>query len=596
MSEDVKITIIIENQNGIERREEVTHESGATLLSTLQKTNYISESFCGGNGKCGRCRVQFLEGAPLPGAVERSVFSPDELRKGFRLACMVRPKNSCVIRPAFVFSTKRNVVTDVITMSDKDDLVGQPQNKVLPYLIAVDLGTTTIAMQLRETESGKVVDSYCAMNPQRRYGADVLSRIQAANEGHAEEMQESVKEVIRQGVRQFLKTCGRAHEHNLQENIQQGQTSKHHSQENVQQGQTNKHDVQRFAQLIQGICIAGNTTMGHLFMGLSTKTLGESPFTPVEIGWQRTNLLVEYQPEVTDAQEATSVQESASVQELDSVQKSTSVPEAAITLSLPVLLVPGISTFVGGDIVAGLYYCGLLPQLESQKKQAALFLDLGTNGEMALTDGRQMLVTATAAGPAFEGGVSAAIPGSDMIALVSSLLEREMMDETGLLAEPYFSQGVEVCGERVSTLAESGQKFVLRQKDIRDLQMAKAAVRAGIECLWNKMGQPAITMIYLAGGFGYYLDTKAAVHIGLLPEQMIDTAQKTNSEQMAAEPKAKVQAVGNTALAGAYIIGRDVWSGRLKEEKLSDAILTIQSINLAREQAFEEIYLQSMNF
>lgn len=507
MSETIKITIIIETKNGIEQNREVTHELGATIMSTLQKTNLISESFCGGIGKCGRCRVQFLQGAPLPTALERSVFLPEELRAGYRLACMVKPKNSCVIRLALIKSDKMDVITNVMKMSEKNDLTSQQKNTFFDsvpaetkerYIVAVDLGTTTIAMQLHELYSGKIIATYCEVNPQRKFGADVLSRIQAAGKGHAEEMKESVWQVIQNGIKKF--------------------------------------DAP-----IACICIAGNTTMEHLLMGLPVESLGRSPFTPVEIGLQKT----EFQ-------------------------------------GIPVYVTPGISTFVGGDIVAGLYYCGLL-DFEHQSEEVILFLDLGTNGEMALTDGKKMFVAATAAGPAFEGGAGAAVPGSDMVAMIASLLKQGIIDETGLLQEPYFAEGITVAPQ-----------IHLTQKDIRDIQMAKAAVCAGVEILWEKMDKPSIKKVYLAGGFGYYLDVEAALDIGLLPEHILDRQDETMKKDKARRENiaAKIKSVGNTSLAGAFQIGRDLWAGKLCEPEA----LVIESINLAKQEKFQEIYLQNLNF
>ena len=143
------------------------------------------------------------------------------------------------------------------------------------------------------------------------------------------------------------------------------------------------------------------------------------------------------------------------------------------------------------------------------------------------------------------------------------------MDETGLFTEPYFTEGVTV-----------GQPAVkLHNKDIRDIQMAKAAVRAGIEILWRQMGEPEIGRVYLAGGFGYYLDAEAAFCIGLLPAGM----------------RGKVESVGNTSLAGAFRIGRDLWRHKTDKKTLERRISYIESVNLAEQEAFEELYVRYMN-
>ncbi len=502
MSEHIQITIAVSESV----KKNVTHHTDETLMSTLLKNNLISENLCGGTGKCQRCRVQFLQAAPLPGSTERTAFSPDELRQGYRLACMAKPKNDCVIRLDFPNSQKIDIITDMIEMSGDIDHKSQ-ENGRTGSIIAVDLGTTTIAMQLMDAETGAVLDTYCSLNPQRSYGADVLSRIRAAGMGHAEELRSSVWKVLQDGVDRFSHAS------------------------------------------IRCMCIAGNTTMEHLLMGLPTESLGRSPFTPVEIGLQQCMM-----PEGSAVRSE--------------------------TLTFPVYVTPGISTFVGGDIAAGLYHCHLFPHGISHgislddSDGAVLFIDLGTNGEMAITDGKRMIVTATAAGPAFEGGAGASVQGSDMIALTASLLAKGIIDETGLLAESYFETGISI------PLPGRTEQIHLAQKDIRDLQMAKAAVRAGVEILCEKMGSPKLAKVYLAGGFGYYLDVEAAVKIGLLPESVREVT----------------HAAGNTSLAGAFKIGRDLVTQQVSKESLEQKLCGIESVNLAEQENFESLYLGYLNF
>lgn len=510
IKKDIKITVILSDEKSNElldvkkeRSAIVTHDFSTTIMSTLIKNKLIDGSFCGGRGDCGRCRVQFLEGVTLPTSLERSIMTAEELRKGYRLACMARSKDNCVIRLALMEEKKIAVITDMMHVTQENDPLGQQKtdsaNRKAPVsntgvfdmdetMIAVDLGTTTIAMQLMEIGTGHIIDTYCEMNPQRVYGSDVLSRIQASCEGKREVLQQLVIGVLERGVVRFR---GRVHS-------------------------------------IRCMCIAGNTTMEHLLMGYDVLSLGKSPFVPVEIGLQ------EYRSEKWE---------------------------------FPVWVTPGITAFVGGDIVSGLYALNMLPGNTVTKVR--MLIDLGTNGEMAITDGIEMTVTATAAGPAFEGGAGAGIIGSDMIANAATLLRRGILDETGLLEEPYFTEGI-IVGE---------PPVRMDNKDIRDLQMAKAAVRAGVEILWKKMGCPEIDQIYLAGGFGCYLDVEAAFQIGLLPEWM----------------RGKVSAAGNTSLAGAYHIGCDLLQGRISKESLEQRLSSVTSINLAGQKAFEGLYIQYMD-
>lgn len=584
MSKEIKITIVIKKNDKAERkanagaREEelqkivMTHDSGATIMSTLLENGLVSGQFCGGRGTCGRCQIQYISPAPLPTAMERNSMEPEKLRQGYRLACMSRPKDNCVIRLAMSEERTVQILTRMIDVSDENDLNSQPmqmlsgqrttcqgmipQSTLSPnlvmqekedYMIAVDLGTTTIAMQLRGMDSGKVIDIYCEMNPQRSYGADVLSRIQASCAGAGRKLQEAVWKVLRKGVQQF---------------------------------QNNK--ITYGINNISCMCIAGNTTMVHLLMDYDVSRLGQSPFMPITL-----DLL-----------------------------------EESWENMFPVYIAPGISTFVGGDIVAGLYALSMLPgqktgkakkvvteQAETEQavtEQAVperavteqvvtdestpaknhqdsgkikMLIDLGTNGEMAVTDGDRMIVTATAAGPAFEGGASAQVIGTDMIALTAELLQTNVIEETGYMAtSPCQVRGI-----------------TITQKDIRDLQLAKAAVRAGTEILWQLLDKTGnrekilpqspeqaygLQRVYLAGGFGYYLDVEAAFSIGLLPDRM----------------RGKVQAVGNTSLEGAYRLGRDFHKKVLLKEEIQEMLARIEHVNLAKQEAFDELYIKYMNF
>lgn len=570
MSEKIKITVVMHDEkpnaetDGDSAGEMIlTQESSVTLMPVLLENGLMDGSFCGGRGDCGRCVVQFLKGAPLPTGLERSRLEPEELRQGYRLACVTRPKADCTVRIVRTEEKETPIVTDINLVSQKNDSNGQgnilfenrksaamkfdretkaeakseiKKSSVIPetkadvienfkvggkkssrYIIAVDLGTTTIAMQLRDAVTGAVADTYCEMNPQRRYGTDVLARIQASAEGHGAALRGLVCGAILRGCRQFAKY-----------------------------GE------------IACMCIAGNTTMEHLLLGYDVEGLGRSPFMPKETGQQILS------PEGLFSGSSGALGE----------EQSCSLWENA---DFPIYIAPCFSAFVGGDIVAGLYMLGLLgPETAGEEGKAAagrqtvLFVDLGTNGEMAITDGRRMIVTATAAGPAFEG--DGTMIGTDRIALTARLLRRGILDDTGLLAEPYFTEGVQI---------ENGKKSVcyFKQEDIRALQMAKAAVRAGVEILWEMMGHPEIGQVCLAGGFGYYLDVEAAVAIGLLPAYM----------------RGRVQAVGNTSLAGAYELGRDLSFGRTDAGWLEERTGLAESVNLAETEQFEGLYLKYMS-
>lgn len=382
------------------------------------------------------------------------------------------------------------------------------------FLAAVDIGTTTVAMQLRSLRDGSVLDTFTCLNPQGKYGADVLSRIEAAEDAQRKKaMCREIRDALKTGILQFQRTLTGA------------------------------------AMEIFGIVIAANTTMVHLLMDLDVSRMGKAPFLPETLSEIRTSLF-----------------------------------------GIPALILPGLSAFVGADIFAGIH------ALSMQKRQEiTLLLDLGTNGEMVLGNRERLIATAAAAGPAFEG--NADDYGTDLMALAARLLDEGLLDETGMLADPYFEEGIDIGGVR------------LTQGYIRQLQMAKAAICTGIRILCEKYGISSfqqIDKVFLAGGMGYYLSPEAAARIGLLP----------------AELAGKTVAVGNAALEGAFLYGwqrlrraeadftADERQPRAEFVSLADGQFfqaggasaadvlppRTEAFNLAEEPQFAERYLQEINF
>ena len=215
--------------------------------------------------------------------------------------------------------------------------------------------------------------------------------------------------------------------------------------------------------------------------------------------------------------------------------------------------------------MAGCCACGIF-----YREEITLLVDLGTNGELLLGNCRRRIACATAAGPAFEGGVNRGIWGADMVRFLAALRKEDILDETGLLAEPYFEKGVRI-----------GNVCVTKEA-VRSIQLAKAAVAAGIEILLDKYGisYDAVDRVVLAGGFGYYLNPEDSAEIGLLPRALAD----------------KAVSGGNTALSGALYSGRELllsdW-GSVKE-KLEKYRCGTEVVNLAGESKFNELYIQRM--
>ena len=395
------------------------------------------------------------------------------------------------------------------------------------YAIAIDLGTTTLAFSLVDIVSKKILHTVTMLNSQRKYGADVLSRIQASVDGKKEELRACIQKDLREGIDELLK------EYRIID--------------------------------IDHVVISGNTTMIHLLMDYDCSTLGVYPFAPVN-----TELI------------------SGTAEEIIGYKQ----PGAEIKTTI----LPSVSAFIGGDIVAGLYALDF-----ASNKEISLFVDLGTNGEIALGNCDRILTTSVAAGPAFEGGniscgtgsVAGAICaveinrndvsdiklntihnvppcgicGTGVIETVAELLKCGLIDETGLLADEYFDTGFPLKNEQ--------EPIIFTQQDIRQFQLAEAAVRTGIEVLTKEYGitTDEIDKVYIAGGFGYHLNINKAASIGLIPPELTT----------------KATAAGNTSLAGAVKY--------LGDTNASDTIQRIKNasedIILANDSDFQEVYLKN---
>ena len=526
---DIQILVKIRQKGSLtEACVNITCLKGMRLLEALQKQEIFLPAYCGGIGACGKCRVRLIKGSLPVTAEDRLIFSQKELDKGMRLACKAIVQENIEI---YIENVEENFFAvaagEAEVKKQKITYDGRPQD----FGIAVDIGTTTLAFSLIEMQSGNIVDSNTRVNSQRKFGADVISRIQASNDGKKAELMNCIKQDLLGGVEQFVK-----------QNLSQGQR-------------------------VRKIVIAGNTVMLHLLRGYSCEGFCRYPF----------------EPEMLDLEEL----------EFESVfgKSLLQIQQAEVTL------LPGISAFVGADITAGLLSCNIL-----EKGRTSLFLDLGTNGEMALCAGGRIAVASAAAGPVFEGGtilwgtgsIAGAISkvricqnhceiqtigkkppigicGTGVIEAAAELFLAGLMDKTGKLTEPFFSDGYPLAQ------TDFGEWIIFTQKDIRELQMAKAAIRSGIEILLLHMGirYEEIDNVYLAGGFGYFLDAAKAAAIGLLPKKWLS----------------KTKAVGNTSLKGAlsYLVNQD-------KKSLQKIMECAEEISLANDEYFGEFYYNNIDF
>lgn len=490
---------------------------GTSIYQILCENGVFIDAICGGNGTCGKCKIKLIQGELDITNKDSMYFSNEDLKEGYRLACMAYPKADCYIK---IDEKKQYQGIDL------GNNVLEYQNKITgEYGIAIDIGTTTIVYQLTDTKTGHVINQMTEINNNRMYGADVLSRIDAANKGMLPVMCMQLREQLRNGINK------------LYSKLSTGDDS-------------------------YKMVIAGNTTMIHILMGYSCEQLGKYPFKPVTTNW---------------------IYEDTTSLKLSQMKN-------------PVTILPGLSAFIGGDIIAGLSLVDF-----GMPGRKEFFLDLGTNGEMVVSDGNGNIFTASAsAGPAFEGGnitcgtgsISGAIEsckiennsveiktinnqrpvgicGSGIIEILYELRKNHIVDDTGLLMDEYFEKGYPIYTDNETNIN-------LNQKDIREIQMAKAAIAAGMEILLKHacLEISKFDTIYLAGNFGYHLNLNKAIGIGLL-----NNAWKT-----------KIKLLGNTSLKGAnnYLCG---W---IDENKVTSIINRAREIYFSNDSDFSDKYMHKM--
>ncbi|MCD8230766.1 MAG: ASKHA domain-containing protein [Clostridiales bacterium] len=551
-----QITVI---RNGVEKK--IEGKAGESLLTALSEHDIYLSAACGGKGRCGKCGVQMVSGATEIREADRQFFHEEQLEHGMRLACEAYPQEDCRVVIETGDESDFEIVTgyagkengengaaahegnDAIDINDTADAENREKMRESEYDIAIDIGTTTIAVSLIGRAGRKVCGTVTRINHQRAYGADVISRIQAANDGKLGELSRSIRMDLYESMVRLLSGAQAA-----------------------------------FSQ-IRRVAIAGNTTMGHLLMGYPCETLGVYPFDPVNI--ETTQVRFE---ELFGAAAA----------EMAGGDESPRYASEAID----VILLPGISTYVGADIAAGLLVCGF-----DHREEVNVLIDLGTNGEMAIGNREKILVTSTAAGPAFEGGniscgmgsVSGAIcqvemsgtdvayetiGGKDPLGLCGTgviestyeLLKEEWIDETGMLDEDYFEDGFPLAK------TPDGEDISFSQKDVREIQLAKSAVRAGLETLLLRYGvtYDEVSHIYLAGGFGFRMNLEKAAGIGLLPEELLE----------------RTEAAGNSSLGGAV----EYLTAETAETRMEEIIGIAEEIPLASDKDFNRFYTDFMFF
>ncbi len=612
MAHSVNITVVTEAKTRT-----VTVEEGTTLLEGLHGIyDFHIDASCGGKGTCGKCKVLIREGNDTDiQDAERKFLSPDEIRNGYRLACQYRlhdtitvvldgtEKAAQIVSHSKKFSGKHDPVIkkkylllSEPSLSDQRDDLSRVCNELessdvyvplslkrgLPsllrdsdyhvtavfsgdtliavekgdtcdknYGIAVDIGTTTIVVHLLDFSSGNIIDTVSGLNRQKILGADVISRIEycITNSHGLDTLHHKIVEQLGEMILDLLKR------NSIPDNR------------------------------VYSVMVAGNTTMLHLLAGIDPSGIATAPFTPGFLGRMS-----------------------------HPSQEFGDFPFHAL-----ISFIPSISGYVGGDIVAGILASGM-----HKREEFSILIDVGTNGEIALGNKDQLFCCSTAAGPAFEGahiscgmgGISGALDtlhidsgilsyttihdtqpvgicGSGIIDTVAALLESGIVDSTGRILDQDEIEAKPVKNFMKERLIEkdgpalllveasksgTNENIIFTQKDIREVQLAKAAIAAGVATLIHEAGISLedIGHLFIAGGFGSYISRESAALIGLIPAELLN----------------RTEFIGNTAGQGAI----ECSFSREQYSQCDTIVSLTKYIELSSNVFFQGKYMECMIF
>ena len=528
-----------------DQRVSITVEKGMSLLEAARKSGILLESPCNGSGSCGKCKVKILqrqdivlactEFAEADMTVEildrQDSHNVQIVQHGADLDIAVDSAVSKRYHPGS--HTTEVWIDQVLQGVEPGDTTGES------FGLVVDIGTTTLVAALFDLVTGREAASAASLNPQSHHAQDVLSRIKYA----------SGKEGLTVMHTEFISVLNRM----IDDLVLQAGIK---------------------ASRIYELVFSGNTCMLHLALGVDPAPLGRYPYIPaITGGWSYPAR--DYGIPVNDWAK--------------------------------VYLPPVMSAYVGADITSGILAAGL-----KQQAGLTLFVDVGTNGEMVLAADGGLIATSTAAGPAFEGmnityGMRASpgaiekfmvagdgtvtlqtigerepigICGSGLLDIVGELVKHGLIQKTGRLQpapdRPELAgRLVKKDGKTVFAVADA---VYLTQKDIRQVQLAKGAIRAGIEALLakNKVLPEAVHRVYIAGSFGYHLNPESLIHIGMLPQEFHN----------------KIEFLGNTSKTG----GQAFLLNHPARQAIRGVVDEVEVLELATMDNFDQLFVRCLNF
>ena len=535
-------------------RVEAEADKGDTLLDVIRRAGIPIEAVCSGQGTCGKCKVS------VDGAERLACKTPAE--DGMRVEMLTSDEGHVILTDSCANAGSPAINDDLVEpegskpkyfgdlsnrLPDKSEKISVRTQKVHPetqkkVAFAVDVGTTTVVVKAVDVVSGEEIAVRPFVNPQIAYGADVMARINNAIDD-ATLLSTMITGAVDRAIEDIIRS-------------------------------------EAAGAIAEKVVVAGNTTMSYLLLNRRCRSLGFVPFKPE----YAIDPVYEY-PEVFGTK----------------------------TLSCPVLIYPYISAFVGGDIISGLV--NIERRIDSGVSY--MLIDMGTNGEIAYRSGERLLTTSTAAGPALEGGnimcgmsglpgaiysvsyegngkfscttiggkPAKGICGSGVISLVATLLNARFISESGSFTEE-AERFIETTDNTPAlkhlvitepTETAEGNRIIFTQKDVREFQLAKGAIRAGVDILIEEIGEiPQI--LYLAGGFGQNIEPDSAFRTGLIPHSL----------------EGRIRFAGNTSLGGCVDA---CLSGKAREPLPSLGIITkSQEINLGADKRFNDKFMETMMF
>ena len=413
---------------------------------------------CGGRGRCGKCKV-IAHGELSPVSVaERSHLSPEELKNGFRLACLVTVEGDCAVQ-----TLKNDSENKIMVESQNDLTVSEPLFK--KYGLAVDIGTTTLAAKLYDI-NGKLLSETKGMNPQSKWGADVISRIEASMKGETKALAKAIRTEIDSIIETSAETAGIS------------------------------------AKNIDGIVLTGNTAMLHLLTETDVEPLSKAPFEAKRLF---NETLSAKDLELTNVSEDALIYLPPCISAFIGADTVSALVASNIDGTEDTKILVDIGTngemalFRNGKISACSTAAG--PAFEGAGISMGMRGKSGAIDHAEVVDGK---IKAHVIGDVEPAGIC----GSGLVDAIKCLLETELLDETGILEDDP---------------TQIFENVVLTQQDIRMVQLAKSAVHAGINTMMKTAGitSDEVDKLLIAGGFGSYLNTENAGKIGLLPMELI---------------------------------------------------------------------------